>query len=86
MRVQIPSPLHGYSGGASAVDVEGATLADLVADLDRRFPGIGFRIIDEQDRIRTHIWFYIDGRMVRDTGHPVRPDSDVKIVCALSGG
>lgn len=86
MRVSIPSPLHSYSGGAGAVEVEGATLADLVAGLEARFPGIRFRIIDEQDRIRTHIWFFVDGRMARDTRHPVRPDSDVRIVCALSGG
>jgi len=86
MRVRIPSPLHDYSGGASAVDVEGTTVADLVAGLDSLFPGIRFRIIDEQDRIRAHIWFFVDGRMVRDLGHPVRPASDVRIVCALSGG
>jgi len=86
MRVEIPSPLHDYSAGLSAVDVDGTTVADLVDALDGRFPGIRFRIVDEQDHIRTHIWFFVDGRMVRDTDHPLRQDSEVKIVCALSGG
>ena len=52
IRVLIPSQLHAYSGGASRVDAAGASIAEALDDLDRRFPGIRFRIIDEQDRIR----------------------------------
>ena len=68
------------------VEASGATLAEILADLDRRFPGMRFRMIDEQDRIREHIRLFVDGEMVREIAHPVRAGQEVQILCALSGG
>ena len=58
--VRIASPLHSYTAGASRVDGRGATLAEVLGDLERRFPGIRFRMIDEQDRIRPHMRLFIN--------------------------
>jgi molybdopterin converting factor small subunit len=61
MKVLIPSPLRSYTN-RSEVEAEGATLAELLADLDRQFPGIRFRVVDEQGNIRRHIRFFCERR------------------------
>ncbi len=72
MKVLIPSPLRSYTGRAW-VEAEGATLGELLADLDRRYPGIRFRMIDEQDRMRRHVRFFVNGDATFDLGLAVRP-------------
>ena len=85
MKVLIPSPLHSYTGGPR-VEAEGASLAALLADLDRRYPGIGFRMVDEQERIRRHMRVFVNGDPVFDLAHVIEPHDEVVIVQALSGG
>ncbi len=84
--VHVPTPLRSYTGGAAAVDAGGATLAEVLSDLDRRFPGMRFRMIDEQDGIRTHIKLFVGAKLERSLGRALRAGDDVHIVCALSGG
>ena len=85
MRVFIPTPLRSYTA-ASQVEADGSTLADLLRDLDRRHPGIRFRMIDEQDRMRPHIRFFVNGQQVFDLARPLRSGDEIQIVQALSGG
>jgi sulfur-carrier protein len=85
MKVLIPSPLHSYTGGSRA-EASGATLGALLADLDRQYPGIRFRMVDEQDRIRHHVRVFIAGEQVFDLARPLAPDDEVIIVQALTGG
>jgi molybdopterin converting factor small subunit len=84
--VSIPSQLHSYTGGAKVVEVEGRSLAEVVAGLDARFPGLKFRVVDEQDEIRQHVRFFVGSEMASSLAHPVGPGDVVKIVGALSGG
>lgn len=85
MKVLVPSPLHSYTGRAW-VDADGTTLGALLLDLDRRYPGIRFRMIDEQDRMRRHVRFFVNGDQTFDLGTTLDPDDEVCIVQALSGG
>ncbi len=85
MKVLIPSALRSYTD-ATRVEAEGDTLGALLADLDRRHPGIRFRMVDEQDRLRPHMRVFINGRAIHDPAQPVQPADDVAIVMALSGG
>ena len=85
MRVLIPSPLVPYTG-KTRVEASGATLDEVLRDLDRRYPGIRFRMVDEQDRIRRHIRIFVNGEQVRELAHPLRATDEVVIVQALSGG
>jgi molybdopterin converting factor small subunit len=85
MKVLIPSPLLSYTG-RSWVDAEGDTLDELLADLDRQYPGIRFRMIDEQERMRRHMRFFVNGEATFDLRLPLRPTDEVCIVQALSGG
>jgi len=84
-RVLIPGPLLSYTKQRH-VDAAGATLGALLHDLDLQYPGIRFRMVDEQDHVRPHMRIFINGAQVSDLGHAVRPDDAVHIVQALSGG
>src|SRR6266705_2765526 len=86
MNVLIPSQLRDYTGGRAHVEARGATLAELLADLERRFPGIRFRMIDEQDAIRRHIKIFVNQEQARDLGAALAANDEVTIVGALSGG
>ena len=85
MKVRIPTPLLSYTK-ENVVDADGATLRDLLADLDRRFPGIRFRVIDEQDRMRPHMRFFLNGEQVFDLSTALKPSDELALVQALSGG
>jgi molybdopterin converting factor small subunit len=85
MKVLIPSPLLSYTG-AREVDASGSTIAALLADLDRRYPGLRFRVIDEQDRMRAHMRFFVNGEQVFTLSHALHPTDSVQLVQALSGG
>lgn len=86
MRVKIPSQLLSYTGGATEVDGQGSSLEEVLGSLEARFPGLRFRIVDEQGFIRPHIRFFVNSQMARDIAHPVGEGDVVKIVGALSGG
>ncbi|MBI2316886.1 MAG: MoaD/ThiS family protein [Betaproteobacteria bacterium] len=86
MKVLIPTPLRSYCGERAEVEAAGATLAEVLEDLDRRYPGIRFRMIDEQDAIRRHIRIYVNRNEVRALGVPLANSDEVFIFQALSGG
>ena len=86
MQVLIPSALRSYTGQRMWAEAEGHTLGALLADLDRRHPGIRFRMVDEQDRLRPHMRVFVNGLAVKDLAQPVGPDDQVAVVQALSGG
>ena len=86
MKVHIPSPLRSYTKERSQVEAEGATLRELLAELDRQFPGIRFRMIDEQDRVRQHIKLFVDGELCGTLDAGLRVGGEVHIICAISGG
>jgi len=85
MKVVIPSPLLSYTGRRE-VEAEGGTLDALLTDLDRRHPGLRFRVVDEQGGLRPHMRLFVNGEHVRDLAAPVGPADEVRIVQALSGG
>jgi molybdopterin converting factor small subunit len=86
IRVSIPSQLIAYTGGATRVEADGATVGAVLDDLDRRFPGLKFRVVDEQDRIRRHMRIFIGPQEARCVGAPVDHSGEVLIFGALSGG
>ncbi len=85
MRVLVPGGLRSYTDSGQT-QASGATLAALLADLERSYPGIRFRMIDEQNRIRPHIRLFVDGAQVRDLSQPLPGAQELIIVQALSGG
>jgi hypothetical protein len=61
-------------------------VSELLAELDRRYPGIRFRMIDEQDAVRPHMRIFVNGEQVWDLSAKLAPHDDVFIIQALSGG
>jgi sulfur-carrier protein len=86
VKVFIPTPLRSYTGDRSEVEASGATIAQVLADLDRNYPGIRFRMIDEQDAIRRHIRIWVNKDEARALDIPVTERDEVIIFQALSGG
>ena len=85
MKVLIPGALQSYTG-ASQVQADGATLDALFDDLDRRYPGLRFRVVGEQRQLRPNMRLFVNGLGTRDLGHALKPDDFVAVVLALSGG
>ena len=86
MKVRIPDPLRSYTEQQAVVDAGGTTVAELLADLDVRYPGIRFRMVDEQDRIRKHMKVFVNDESVRDLGTAITDRDEITIMQALSGG
>ena len=82
----LPSPLASYTANRREVQAQGATVAELLADLDRRYPGIRFRVVDEQDRIRPHIKIFVNRAQASSLGQRLAATDEVMVVAALSGG
>ena len=85
MKVLVPGALRSYTG-ALHVQAEGGTLAALFDDLERRYPGVRFRVVDEQGQLRPNMRLFVNGHGVRDLGHALQPEDFVAVVLALSGG
>ena len=86
MMVRIPTPLRSYTGNEGRVEAVGATVGELLIDLDRQYPGLRFRVVDEQGRLRQHMKVFVGKESVRDLSTPISPDDDVALMQALSGG
>ena len=85
MKVLIPGALRSYTRD-SYVEASGSTLDELFADLDRRYPGLRFRVVDEQNLLRPNMRIFVNGLGVRELQRALKPDDDVAVVLALSGG
>ena len=83
---RVASPLRSYTDGNAIVEAAGETVREALADLDQRYPGMRFRMIDEQDRIRPHIRLYVNTDAVERLDHRIGPGDTLHLICALSGG
>jgi molybdopterin converting factor small subunit len=86
VKVLLPTPLADYTGHRREVQAQGATLSEVLDDLDRQFPGIRFRVIDEQGAIRPHIRIFVNRVQAAGLGQPVAAADEVLVIAALSGG
>jgi sulfur-carrier protein len=84
--VNVASPLRSYTGGQSRVEGRGATVSEVLANLESRYTGMRFRMIDEQNKIRQHIRLFVNSEEVKDLNEPVNDGDTVHLICALSGG
>jgi molybdopterin converting factor small subunit len=85
MQVLIPGALRSYTR-ESRVEAVGHTLDELLEDLEHRYPGLRFRMVDEQNLLRPNMRIFVNGIGVRELQHALQPDDFVAVVLALSGG
>ncbi|WP_436702257.1 MoaD/ThiS family protein [Nocardioides sp. BYT-33-1] len=89
VRVRIPTILRTYTGGDSEVTAEGATLAEVLDDLDASFAGIKGRILDEDGKLRRFVNVYVnndDVRFEQDLATPTPDGAEVSVIPAVAGG
>jgi len=86
VKVFIPDALRSYTEQRPCVEADGATLDELLMDLDQRYPGIRFRMINEQEEMRPHVAFFVRGEKTRDLRESLAGSTEVVIMQALSGG
>jgi molybdopterin synthase sulfur carrier subunit len=87
--VRIPTILRTYTGGASEVTAEGATLTEILDDLDRKYAGIKGRILDEQGALRRFVNVYVgndDVRFLDNLGTPTPDGAEISVIPAVAGG
>jgi molybdopterin synthase sulfur carrier subunit len=88
-RVRIPTPLRKYTGGKEEVEASGATVAAVVADIEKRHPGIRERICDADGSVRRFVNIYVNGddiRFLANLDTAVKDADEVSIVPAIAGG
>jgi len=89
IKVMIPQPLQKLTNGSDVVDVTGSNIADLIIDLDAKFPGIRDRICDETGKIRRFINIYVneeDIRFLSGDKTSIKDGDEISIIPAIAGG
>jgi molybdopterin synthase sulfur carrier subunit len=87
--VRIPTQLRNLSGGAAEVDIDGATVADVLKGLEGKFPGFGERLFDDSGELRRFVNVFVadeDIRFLENLDTPVKDGDEVSIVPAIAGG
>lgn len=86
MNVRIPTPLRSYTDEQAVVEATGSTVAEVLSDLETRHPGMRFRLVDEQGRIRKHMKVFVNDEATRDLDTTLADTDELTIMQALSGG
>ena len=89
VKVRIPSPLQKVTQNKPEVIAEAKNIKELISDLERQFPGIKDRLLDEGGKIRRFINFYVndeDIRFLKQDETPLEDGSEVSIIPAIAGG
>ena len=89
VRVKLPTILRKHSGGNALVDADGATLRDLLADLESKYPGITKNIVSEDGGLHRFVNVYVNDEDVRYLGSletAVKEGDTVSILPAVAGG
>ncbi|MDR1144700.1 MAG: MoaD/ThiS family protein [Verrucomicrobiales bacterium] len=89
IEVSIPTPLRGLTNNLDTVSAEGATVAALIDDLEKKYPGIKTRLVDDAGQLRRFVNIYVNGedvRFLQAQATPLAADAEVSIVPAIAGG
>ncbi len=89
VKVRIPAPLQKLTGNKQEVEADAANIKELVTDLEKQFPGIRARLLDESGKIRRFINFYVndeDIRFLKQDETPLLDGNEVSIIPAIAGG
>ena len=89
VKLRIPTPLRSLAGGAAELSVEGGTVGEVLATLEKEHPGFRQRIYDESGEIRRFVNIYVAGediRFLKGVETPVTEGQEVSIVPAVAGG
>ncbi|MGH7386196.1 MAG: ubiquitin-like small modifier protein 1 [Candidatus Rokuibacteriota bacterium] len=87
--VRIPTPLRALTKGAAEVHADAGTVTDLIDALERQFPGLKERLVEDGGQLRRFINIYInqeDIRFLQGATTILKQGDEVSIVPAIAGG
>ena len=87
--VRIPTPLRAVTKGSAEVEAAGDSVAAVIEDLERQFPGMRERLLEDGGELRRFINVYVnqeDIRFLQGAKTTLRPGDEVSIVPAIAGG
>ena len=87
--VRLPGSLRDAVGGTTKIAATGATVEEVIADIERRHPGFRALVVDDAGRIKTYVNVYVGAEDARAHGGlaaPVRDGSEVMLIPAMAGG
>jgi molybdopterin synthase sulfur carrier subunit len=87
--VRIPTPLRKLTNDLEVVSAAGANVGELIANLDKAFPGLRERICDEEGNVRRFVNIFVsdeDIRFLQELATPLKDTDEVSIVPAIAGG
>lgn len=88
-KVRIPTPLRKLTNNEELVEVNAATIGDVIAELQMRYPGIKDRLIDETGSIRRFVNVYVneeDIRFLENQKTTLKDGDEISIIPAIAGG
>jgi molybdopterin synthase sulfur carrier subunit len=88
-KVRIPAPLRKLTNDQAVVEADGNTIQDLLASLDKNYPGLKDRICDESGQIRRFVNIFVNGEDIRFKSGPttaIQDGAEVSIIPAIAGG
>ena len=89
VKVRIPAPLQKITQNKQEVEAEAGNIKELIVDLEKQYPGLKDRILDENGKIRRFINFYVndeDIRFLKQDETTLEEGSEVSIIPAIAGG
>ena len=87
--VRIPTPLRPLTGNQETVPAAGATVAEIITDLQKRYPGLGEKLCDESGKLRRFVNVYLNDEDIRfrdGPGTAVKEGDELSIIPAIAGG
>lgn len=87
--VRIPSPLRRYTDGQSKVETNGATIQELIDNLEAQHPGVKSRLCDENGQIKRYVNVFVNDEEIRTlqgVETPISDKDEVSIIPAMAGG
>jgi molybdopterin converting factor small subunit len=83
--VKLRAPLKDLAGGNREIAIEGASVGEVLRELERQHPKIEGWVLDEHGRVRRHVNVFVDGERVREDA-PVAPSATLHVLPSISGG
>ena len=88
-KVRIPAPLRKLTKDQAVVESKGATIEEILSDLEKNYPGIRERVCDETGQVRRFINIFVNGEDIRfkeGAKTKVAQDAEISIIPAIAGG
>lgn len=88
-KVRIPTPLRSFTRNQEEVTTSGATVGEVLKELEKRFPGLGARLFDDKGAVRRYVNVFHndeDIRFLQELDTPVRDTDRITIIPAIAGG